>query len=72
MYAIANLVRRCPTCPDVIKEMSDGQITEMLNTYVDNGLQLADILIDIGCEVVVEELLLMLHGGTFESGDYRV
>lgn len=61
MYALANLVRRCPSCPDFVRELSDEQIVRFLNRYVADGIQLSDVLLDVGCEVVVEEIILMLE-----------
>ncbi len=62
MYALADRVRRCPSCPDYIKQLSDEQIVEMLNRYVADGIQLSDILLEVGCEVVIEEMVMMYSG----------
>jgi len=64
MHALVRLVRECSTCTYKIATLSDEEIFGMLQTVVEGGMQLMDILIEIGCEVVVEELERMVD----ESG----
>jgi len=49
-------IRSCESTPPWLRRLPDAEIAEALLVEV-GGMRLVDVLYEIGCEVVVEELI---------------
>jgi len=56
MHSLIKMVRQCQNCTEVVGGLSDEEIIAFLNDDPENDMSLLDVLVTVGCEVVVEEI----------------
>jgi len=63
MLSPVDMVLSCSTCPPCLRDVDRNMILAELELVPDDDMPLIDVLFEIGCEVVVEELVSRLCGG---------
>ena len=60
MTRLVDMVRGCTNAPVELDRFSDDEIVVALETELAGGYRIMDLLVDIGCEVAVEEICYLL------------